>query len=89
MVKKLLNPSVQVLRVAALAGGAGGLAAFFGLPLASAFFALEIPHMDGAEFALEAYSACVVAGVVGTSERIRYIPRLHELVLHVGNISDL
>jgi hypothetical protein len=34
--------------------------------LASAFFALEIPHMDGAEFALEAYSACVVAGVVGT-----------------------
>lgn len=66
MVKKLLNPSVQVLRVAALAGGAGGLAAFFGLPLASAFFALEIPHMDGAEFALEAYSACVVAGVVGT-----------------------
>lgn len=66
MVKKLLNPSVQVLRVASLAGGAGGLAAFFGLPLASAFFAMEIPHMDGAEFALEAYPACVVAGVVGT-----------------------
>eukprot|EP00435_Cladocopium_sp_Y103_P046087 s681_g13.t1 len=66
LVKKLLNPSVQVLRVAALAGGAGGLAAFFGLPLASAFFAMEIPHMDGAEFALEAFSACVVAGVVGT-----------------------
>eukprot|EP00434_Breviolum_minutum_P020468 symbB.v1.2.018050.t2/scaffold1425.1/size119490/8 len=66
LVKRVLNPSVHVLRIAALAGGAGGLAAFFGLPLASAFFAIEIPHMDGAEFALEAYSACVVAGVVGT-----------------------
>eukprot|EP00434_Breviolum_minutum_P020469 symbB.v1.2.018050.t3/scaffold1425.1/size119490/8 len=63
LVKRVLNPSVHVLRIAALAGGAGGLAAFFGLPLASAFFAIEIPHMDGAEFALEAYSACVVAGV--------------------------
>lgn len=37
LVKRVLNPSVHVLRIAALAGGAGGLAAFFGLPLASAF----------------------------------------------------
>jgi len=35
-------------------------------PQFARFFAIEIPHMDGAEFALEAYSACVVAGVVGT-----------------------
>lgn len=39
LVKRVLNPSVHVLRIAALAGGAGGLAAFFGLPLASAFLA--------------------------------------------------
>lgn len=41
LVQRLLAPSKPVLRVAALAAGAGGLAAFFGLPLASAFFALE------------------------------------------------
>ncbi|CAJ1410678.1 unnamed protein product [Effrenium voratum] len=56
----------QVVRVAALAGGAGGLAAFFGLPLASAFMVLEVPHVDGAEFALEALPACVVASLMGT-----------------------
>ena len=56
-----------------LLGGAGGLSAFFGLPLASAFLVLEahqrfdwcalctlgacllgqVPHVDGAEFAME------------------------------------
>ena len=65
LVQRLLAPSKPVLRVAALAAGAGGLAAFFGLPLASAFFALEIPHLDGAEYALEAYPACIIAGLVG------------------------
>lgn len=56
----------RVVRVAALAGGAGGLSAFFGLPLASAFLVLEVPHVDGAEYAMEALPACVVASITGT-----------------------
>lgn len=49
-----------------LAGGAGGLSAFFGLPLASAFMVLEVLHIDGAEFALEALPGCVMASLTGT-----------------------
>ncbi|CAE7600597.1 retm [Symbiodinium natans] len=62
----LLKQPARVVRVAALAGGAGGLSAFFGLPLASAFLVLEVPHVDGAEFAMEALPACVVASITGT-----------------------
>jgi len=61
-----LKQPPRVVRVAALAGGAGGLSAFFGLPLASAFLVLEVPSVDGAEFAMEALPACVIASISGT-----------------------
>jgi H+/Cl- antiporter ClcA len=63
--KALRQPS-QIARAAALAGGAGGLGAFFGLPIASAFMVLEVPNIDGAQFALEALPACAAASIMGT-----------------------
>jgi len=60
-----LKQGPQVARAAALAGGAGGLSAFFGLPVASAFAVLEIPDMDGMPYAMEAMPACLVASLTG------------------------
>lgn len=60
-----LGQGPQVARAAALAGGSAGLAAFFGLPVASAFAVLELPHIDGMQYAMEAMPACLVASLTG------------------------
>lgn len=43
-----LQQPPYIVRTVALAGGAGGLAAFFNLSIAAALFVLEVPSLDGA-----------------------------------------
>jgi H+/Cl- antiporter ClcA len=71
----------RLMRPAALAGGAAGVAALMGISLVGTVFMLELGRRRGAALSAERLAAAIIGGVVGSSIDIVFGLRLIRLVV--------
>eukprot|EP01125_Pyxidicula_operculata_P014212 TRINITY_DN4731_c0_g1_i1.p1 TRINITY_DN4731_c0_g1~~TRINITY_DN4731_c0_g1_i1.p1 ORF type:complete len:549 (+),score=54.98 TRINITY_DN4731_c0_g1_i1:49-1695(+) len=64
-IAKRLTKDIPRRRILTLSAMSGGLGGFFGLPLGSTFFCLEIPHRTGIQY-FEALSPSIVSSLAST-----------------------
>ncbi len=65
LLNRLLKQPLRERRILTMCGMSAALAAFFGMPLTSAIFVLEIPHHNGMEY-FEAISPSVVSSLLAS-----------------------